>query len=194
MIQGQNGRGLHLGGGLQRDLTIDNNGNVGVNKENSIAAKLHVVGGAAAGGGTALLVENGAGDDLLKVDDNSDTTVFGELKLAGYTSTFYDGTPTKYLGVDASGNVVKRSRTWFSATSSTTTDANGEFIIGAIPSNVQGVTCCQSDNSTNGDATVYIFVYRGLNGSSQHFFKVYDLSGNAVTSTSIAMSYSYVMY
>ena len=139
-----------------------------------------------------MLVENSAGDDLLKVEDNSDTTVFGEFKLAGYTSTFYDDTPNKFLGVDSSGNVVKQVRTWQSGIATTTTDANGEFILGSIPSSANAVTCCQYDSA--GTATVYIFVYRGKNGSNQHFFKVYDLSGNAVTSASIGVSFTYTMY
>lgn len=89
-------------------LRINSSKQIGIGTSTP-SAKLHIVGGGGTGGGTALLVENAEGSDLLKVEDNSDTTVFGELKLAGYTSTFYDGTPNKFLGVDASGNVIKTS-------------------------------------------------------------------------------------
>ena len=115
-----------------------------------------------------------------------------QMQLINYTSANFNGTPTSFLGVDASGNVVKQVRTWQSGIATTTTDANGEFILGSIPSSANAVTCCQYDSA--GTATVYIFVYRGKNGSNQHFFKVYDLSGNAVTSASIGVSFTYTMY
>jgi hypothetical protein len=128
-----------------------------------------------------LLVENSDASDLLQVTDD------GAVKLAKYGAGNNTGSFIKNLGVDSSGNIIERNRGWWSGVSTTTTDANGEFTL-TVSSGTSGVTCSQYDST--GTAAVYIFVFKGISGTTATF-KVYDLTGAAVASTSVGFSYSY---
>jgi hypothetical protein len=128
-----------------------------------------------------LLVEASDASDLLQVEES------GAVKFAKYGAGNNTGSFIKNLGVDSSGNIIERDRGWWSGVSTLTTDANGEFTL-LIASGASGVTCTQYDPT--GTAAVYIFVFKGISGGTATF-KVYDLTGAAVTSTSVGFSYSY---
>lgn len=151
------------------------------NGSTAASARLHIVGSGNTSGTTALLVENSAGTDLVKVTND------GAVQLGAYGSGSNTGSFIKNLGVDSSGNIIERNRGWWSGVSTVTTDANGEFTL-SVASGTSGVTCNQYDST--GTASVYIFVFKGVSGTTATF-KVYDLTGSAVASTSVGFSYSY---
>ena len=119
--------------------------------------------------------------ERLRIDSN------GKFKLNGYGSGTHTGSFAKVLVVDSSGEVNERDRGWWSGVSTTTTDLNGEFTL-SVASGTSGVTCSQYDST--GTAPIYIFVFKGVSGTTATF-KVYDLTGSAVASTSVGFSYSY---
>jgi len=110
----------------------------------------------------------------------------GQLQFNTYTGTTHDGTPVKILGVDASGNVVKTTRT-YQTKSSLSFDSLGEATVTLPSTALYGVTA-----TLESSAAEFIVIAQYLAGTSVKF-KLYDHTGSAVASVTRTVHYTYTI-
>jgi len=133
-------------------------------------------------GGDLRFYQNGAGSESL----NYTLKENGQLLLNTYTGTTHDGTPVKILGVDASGNVVKTTRT-YQTKSSLNFNSAGEATVTLPSTALYGVTA-----TLESSAAEFIVIAQYLAGTSVKF-KLYDHTGSAVASVTRTVHYTYTI-
>jgi hypothetical protein len=147
-------------------------------------------------------IESNSGSDIVVSSSNGNTLIIGgdgQHTFPQYTSTNFDGTPTSFLGVDASGNVVKTTSAGvLTPTLQEVTDAgngttNSIGIGTSTPSAKLHVQ--RSDDGGIGifrgtsNAQLIIGIdssnlfYDASNGNANHVFKSNDIERMRITST-----------
>jgi hypothetical protein len=184
-------------------LTITSAGAVGIGTSTP-SATLHL----SQTGNADILIERAAGAELrlrsqsnlgyigtdsnhpLNLGTNAATRLGiktnGQLQFNTYTGTTHDGTPVKILGVDASGNVVKTTRT-YQTKSSLSFDSLGEATVTLPSTALYGVTA-----TLESSAAEFIVIAQYLAGTSVKF-KLYDHTGSAVASVTRTVHYTYTI-
>jgi hypothetical protein len=109
-----------------------------------------------------------------------------QIQIPEYTGTNFDGTPVKILGVDASGNVVKTTRT-YQTKSSLSFNSVGEATVTLPSTALYGVTA-----TLESSAAEFIVIAQYLAGTSVKF-KLYDHTGSAVASVTRTVHYTYTI-
>jgi hypothetical protein len=170
-------------GGLTTRLSLNNSGNLGLGIEDNIAsARAHIKGSGTTSATTSLLVQNSAGTQLLKVDDQGALSVGYKIAFNAYAANINDS-----YGISISTNTSNRpvrvngsSGLYVGATSGVDTPAGSILTEGSVGIGETTPTArLHVKGSGNNDTTTSLLVQ---NSDGTDLMKVDDSGGVTFTS------------